>query len=103
MSNLQESDELSVQLGAPNEKTIILNPEEGRKLDIWTQEKEFDFYREQNNFIKATDDCTTIKLVQENDFDKGSIRIDNALNKKLENPDSVKLYRKMDNIFLKAV
>ncbi|MFB6344313.1 MAG: hypothetical protein ABEK50_00870 [bacterium] len=100
-SELVETDKLHVILGAPDRQTIVINPEVGRKIDLWKQEADMNLYLDMEEFIDASDDCRDITLSQENDFEKGAIRIKNQLKKDLDQPDNLKIYRKLDNIFLK--
>lgn len=100
---LAKTGELSVVLGAPDSDTIIINPHVGREVDLWKQQAEVRLYPEMDDFIEANDEYSDVTIEQENDFEKGSIKIKNKLNKDLGQPEAVKLFRKLNNIFLKPV
>lgn len=103
MSDLENTDELSVQLGAPSDDVIVMHPEEGRKMDVWTQNEDVDLFTDRDEFIKAGTSERTVTLSQENDFDKGAIQLTNTLKKELGNPDTVKLFLKTNNLFIKPL
>ena len=86
---------------AREEDTFVINSGEGRKIDVMQSEKELRYYRDQEDFINATDNFSDVKLQLKNDFDPGIIMISNKLNKELGDPDQVKMFRKGDNLFLK--
>lgn len=102
MSDLKKSKKLKVQLGAPNAETIVINPEDGRTIDMWKQNGEFNLYPETEDFIEANENYREVELVQENDFDKTAIQLDKSLHKDLGQPDSLKIIRKLQNIHLKS-
>ena len=101
MSDLLKSEELTVNLGAPDAETLIMHPNEGRKFDCWESTKEFQLYTEMDEFIHASDQYREITLDQQNDSNKGVIVMKNRLKKELGNPTTVILFRKNNNIFLK--
>jgi len=102
VGELQQSDPLTVNLGAPDAETIVMHPNEGRKFDCWETTKDFNFYLDMDEFIHASDECREITLDQQNDCDKGVIVIKNSLKKELDNPESLVVFRKNDNVFLKT-
>lgn len=103
MSKLTQGDSLKIQLGAPEENTLVMHPEEGRKIEIWTQQEELNLFVDQDAFIENDDPYEQVTLSQENDFDKGALQMKNPLKKALGNPDRVQIFRKMNNVFLKPV
>ncbi|MFB6355940.1 MAG: hypothetical protein ABEJ65_05435 [bacterium] len=102
MGDLEQSDPLTVNLGAPDYNTINCHPNEGKKIDCWESERSFNLYLDMDAFIHAEDDFVEINFEQLNDCDKGVIVIKNQLKKDLGNPEEVKIFRKNDNIFLKS-
>lgn len=72
-------------------------------MDLLQSGKEFNYYKKQEDFIKATDNFTTVELRLDNDFEPGIIRINNQLRKELGEPEEVKIFRKGDNIYLKPL
>ena len=103
MSELTQGDPLTIHLGAPSDDVLVMNPEEGRKLDIWTQKKELNLYIDRDAFIEAASPYTQVTLSQENNYDKGALQVTKTLKKKMHNTDTVQPYRKLDNIFLKPL
>lgn len=103
MAELQNTDPLSVQLGDSSDDRIVMHPEEGRKMDVWTQSEDLKLFTDMDEFIEAGQSSGTITLSQENDFDKGAVRISNSLNKELGNPETVKIFLKESNLFIKPL
>ncbi|MGM0381118.1 MAG: hypothetical protein ACQEP7_03960 [bacterium] len=103
MASLKQSRPLNVYPKAPNRNLFIVHPGEGRKLDLLQSEHDLHYYREQDDFINATDNFQEITLQQENDCEQGVILINNELKKDLDNPDQVKMFLKGDNLFLKPL
>lgn len=103
MTNLLKSDPLTVQLASPDRTTIIMHPNEGRKVELWNQTVELNLYVDLDDFIEANNNYELITLNHRNDTDFGAIQIKNDLKKDLGNPKSVKLFRKQKNIFLKRL
>lgn len=98
---LVKTGELKVVLGAPDRDTIIMNPHIGRDIELWKQQAEMHFYQEMDDFIEANGNYSEVTIEQENDFEKGAVRIKNKLNKAIGQPDTVKIFRKLDNLFFK--
>lgn len=103
MSDLKNTDPLSVQLGAQTDDEIVMHPEEGRKMDVWTQSEDVELFTDMEEFIKDGESDGTVTLSQENAFDKGAVRLSNSLKKELGNPETVKLFLKKSNLFIKPL
>lgn len=100
---LVKTGELDVVLGAPDRDTLIMNPHVGRNIELWKQKAPLHLYHDMEDFIEANDNFSEVTIEQENDFEKGSVKIKNTLKKELGQPDTVIIFRKLDNLFLKAV
>jgi len=103
MGQLVRSDSLDVQLQAPDGQTLVIHPNEGRKFDLWKQNKRFSLYFDRDDFINASDNHQEVTIQQENDCEFGVIHLRNPLYEKLGQPSRVQLFRKNDNIFLKSL
>lgn len=100
---LVKTGELDVVLGASDRETIITNPHIGREIELWKQQADMHLYLDMDDFIEANENFRDVRIEQENDFERGSVKIKNKLNKEIGQPESVKLFRKLDNLFIKPV
>ncbi len=88
---------------SPEKELLIMNPTEGRKLDIYQSEIDLNLYLSRQEFIKASDDYKEITLQLENDCEHEALLAGNSLKKKLGNPGKVKIFLKNKNLFLKKI
>ncbi len=100
MSKLNQGDPLKVHLGAPKKDVLIMHPEEGRKIDILTQQEELNLFLDQDAFVDNGEPHDQITLFQKNALDKGALQMKYTLKKVLGNPNEVKVFRKMNNVLL---
>lgn len=100
-TELLKTDELKVLLGAPDRTVLVFNPKIGRTIDLWKQQTEMNLYLDRNDFIEANENFFEVTINQENDFENGAIQLKNRLKKEIGKPDHVKLFRKINNLYLK--